>query len=627
MSAGRRGRSPVATGVPKTSAEVAGGDVIVVGSGHAAVEAALAAARTGLAVIMVTLDPANVAGMPCNPAVGGPGKAQIVSEIDALGGEMGRAADEATIEMRLLNQSKGPAVQSLRAQVDKAAYSRHMQKALEGAGVRTVGGMVTRVRLRDGRAAGVELSDGTLLESLAVILCTGVYLESRIIMGDVVRESGPLGEPNARGLSASLAGLGLTLGRFKTGTSPRIAKESIVWDELKKEPGSSRPLAFSFMSEPRTWDFDACYSTYTTPSTHEIIRANRNRAPLFNGTIEGVGPRYCPSIEDKVARFPQRQRHQIYLELESIDSQEVYVLGLSTSMPVDVQVAMVHSLAGLHSAQITKPGYAIEYDFLLPAQLKLTLETVPVPGLFAAGQINGTSGYEEAAAQGLLAGLNAAAGILGREPVILGRDEAYLGVLVDDLVGRPIEEPYRMLTSRAEYRLLLRQSNADLRLTPVGRRAGLVSDLRWERFTAKRTRMEDGRKMLERVVRGEKLKDLLRNPSVSLADFLDEVPGLRDLPAAVFSETEIEAKYAGFIARQERESSRLSRYAARRIPPGMDFSQVTGLSNEAKAKLHRFSPGTIGRAMEAGVSPSDALVLLAFLMNGASGAVRRGDLP
>jgi tRNA uridine 5-carboxymethylaminomethyl modification enzyme len=593
-----------------------GCDVLVVGSGHAAVEAALAVARTGHSVVAVTLDPDNIAGMPCNPAVGGPGKAQMVSEIDALGGEMAIGTDEATVEMRVLNASKGPAVRSLRAQVDKKVYSSHMKEALRKAGIRTVKGMVTEVVLDDARAAGVRLSDGSEIPAGAVILCTGVYLESRVVMGEVIRESGPLGEPNSTGLSSSLLRLGLQVGRFKTGTSPRIARDSVAWEELKKEEGAAEPLAFSFMSVPRTWDVDACYSTYTSQATHEIIRRNRHRAPLFNGTIEGVGPRYCPSIEDKVMRFPERERHQVFLELESKDGREVYILGLSTSLPLDVQIDMVRSLSGLHDARITKPGYAIEYDYLLPSQLKPTLETVQVSGLFSAGQINGTSGYEEAAAQGLVAGINASAYLVGREPLVLGRDEAYIGTLIDDLVSKVVEEPYRMLTSRAEYRLLLRQSNADLRLTPKGRDMGLVSDQRWQAFCAKRELMERGRALLDETVDGERVRDSLRNPRFFIGGFFSKVEGLEDLPAGVLLELEIEAKYAGFIERQEREAKRLARYTARRIPPRLDFACIPGLSAEARERLFRYSPSTLGRALDAGVSPSDALILLAYLRDG-----------
>lgn len=591
-------------------------DVAVVGSGHAAVEAALAAARMGLAVVVLTLNPDNTGGMPCNPAIGGPGKAQIVSEIDALGGEMALAADEATVEMRLLNSSKGPAVQSLRAQVDKAVYSAHMKRVLDGAGVGIETGMATRLLFDSGRVAGVGTEGGGQVRSAAVVLCTGVYLESRIIVGEVVQDSGPLGEVSSRGLSKELTRLGLRLGRFKTGTSPRIARGSVAWDELKKEAGAHEPLAFSFMSSPRTWDIDACYSTYTSDRTHEIIRRNRDRAPLFNGAIEGVGPRYCPSIEDKVIRFPQRARHQVFLEMESALGEEVYLLGLSTSLPLEVQVEVVRSLPGLHNARITKPGYAIEYDYLLPSQLKPSLESVLVPGLFTAGQINGTSGYEEAAAQGLIAGANAASSVIGREPLILGRDQAYIGVLVDDLVGTVVEEPYRMLTSRAEHRLLLRQSNADQRLTPVGHEVGLVSQERWRRFSSKREMLEKGRNLLDTGVGGGAGRDLLRKPGSLVVDLMSGIPGLRELPGDVLAEIEIEAKYAGFIERQEREARRLGRYSEKRIPPRLDYACIPGLSTEAREKLARYAPATIGRALEAGLSPSDALVLLSHLKEG-----------
>lgn len=588
-------------------------DIVVVGSGHAATEAALAASRLGLACAMVTLNPGSIAAMPCNPAVGGPGKAQIVSEIDALGGEMALATDEAAIQFRVLNASKGPAVQSLRAQVDKRTYSAHMRRALDRAGVQIVGGMVQEILLRGTSVSGVRLAGGEEIRCERVVLCTGVYLESRIIIGEIVRESGPLGEPGAYGLSANLLKLGFRLGRFKTGTSPRIARDSIDWDQLNQEESADRPLAFSFVSQPRIFEDNVCYFTYTTPETHEIIRRNIHRAPLFNGTIEGVGPRYCPSIEDKVMRFPDRERHQIHLEFESRESPEVYILGLSTSLPADVQEEMVHSLPGLRRAVITRPGYAIEYDYLIPSQLKPTLELQEIEGLYAAGQVNGTSGYEEAAAQGLIAGINASCSMLGREQVVLGRDQAYIGVLIDDLVSKVVEEPYRMLTSRVEYRLMLRQSNADLRLTPLGRKIGLVTDERWEAFQSRLGLLERGRELLDVRVGGIPVRDQLRSPERRIRDFLGTVPGLRELPDSILDELEVEAKYAGFIERQQREAQRLERYRAKRIPVNMDFRAVPGLSNEARDRLKRYAPATIGRALEVGVSPADVLVLLSFL--------------
>jgi tRNA uridine 5-carboxymethylaminomethyl modification enzyme len=600
-------------------------DVLVVGSGHAAVEAALACARLGRSVALVTLDPENVAGMPCNPAIGGPGKAQLVSEIDALGGEMGLAVDDSTIELRVLNASKGPAVQSLRAQVDKMAYARHMRKALVESGVVVRGGMVTDLTVVSGAVKGLVLESGERMSAPRVILCTGVYLESRIIMGDVVKESGPLGEPPAKGLSKSLERLGISLGRFKTGTSPRIARDSVRWEELKREVGSEKPLAFSFLSRPRVFQNDACYSTYTNQETHKIICSDIHRSPLFNGTIEGTGPRYCPSIEDKVFRFPERKRHQIFLEMESKDSEEVYILGLSTSLPVDVQVRMVHSLPGLREARITKPGYAIEYDRILSNQVKPSLETVAIDGLYSAGQLNGTSGYEEAAAQGLVAGINAALTLGGRDPLVLTRDEAYIGVLIDDLAGNLIDEPYRMLTSRCEYRLLLRQENADQRLTPLGRRVGLVTDERWRVFQAKKVLLEKGRELLKVKIDGHEARDRLRMPKTGLEDLVEAIPELADLPEEVKAEVELEAKYKGFIDRQEREAERLRRYVGKRIPPRLSADEVPGLSREARDKLRKYAPPSIGRALEVGVSPSDALILIAYMKDYGVKGGQEGD--
>lgn len=585
-------------------------EAIVVGSGHAAVEAALALGRLGHETAVISADPGNVAGMPCNPSIGGPGKAQIVSEIDALGGEMALATDAATTELRILNASKGPAVQSMRAQVDKQAYATHMKKALAEARVRMIEGMVRDLLAEEGRVLGVRIHDGQESLAPAVILCTGVYLDSRIVIGDLVEESGPIGEPSCCGLSDSLRLLGFRLGRFKTGTSPRIKGSTVNWNELKKEEGAREPLAFSFMSKPRTWGKDVCYSTYTTRETHMIIRRNIERAPMFDGTIEGTGPRYCPSIEDKVMRFPQRERHQIFLERESEESDQVYILGLSTSLPEDVQKELVASLPGLRKAEITMPGYAIEYDYLLPEHVRSTLEVKGFRGLFTAGQINGTSGYEEAAAQGLIAGINAAMGLRGKEQLVLGRQEAYIGVLIDDIVSTKIEEPYRMLTSRAEYRLMLRQSNADSRLTPVGRRLGLVSDDRWNLFAKKQALMRQARFFLDEKRGGERIRDLLRNPAYGLKDFMDE--NLAQMPVEVLREVEIEARYAGFIDRQAREARRLERYLGKRIPPGLDLGKIA-LSKETIDKMERHAPATIGRALEVGVSPSDALVLLAYL--------------
>lgn len=595
-------------------------DVLVVGSGHAGCEAALAARRLGMETGIVTLDAQNIAGMPCNPAIGGPGKAQIVAEIDALGGEMALAADSCAIEMRLLNASKGPAVQSLRAQIDKETYSSYMKKCIREAGIALIQGVVTQIPVSAGRVRGVRLEDGTEIEATCVILCTGVYLESRIIIGEKIVDSGPMGESNARGLSGYLASLGFEMRRFKTGTSPRIYRDSIDWDELTPEQSMDRPVRFSFMSEPRMWDKNVCYSTYTNTNTHKVIRDNIHRAPLFDGTIKGVGPRYCPSIEDKVMRFPDRNRHQVYLEIESETSTDVYILGLSTSLPEDIQYEMVHTLPGLSRAQITRPGYAIEYDYLVPSQVMPTLETQDICGLYTAGQINGTSGYEEAAAQGLVAGVNAAMSIRGDEPLILGRKDAYIGVLIDDITSTTILEPYRMLTSRAEYRLLLRHSNAPSRLTTLGRRVGLVSDARWEAYCLREDLLAKGRDLLEERVSGTPVKDLLRKPSCHIEEFFGVIDGLDRLPQEILSEIEVESRYAGFIDRQNREARRLQKYLGRRLPRDVEWSKVRGLSRETVDKLVRFRPDSIGRALDVGVSPSDAMVILAWLRGGKLGS-------
>ncbi len=591
-------------------------DIVVVGGGHAGCEAALASAKLQMKTCMVTMDTSNIAGMPCNPSIGGPGKAQIVAEIDALGGGMALATDFATTEMRLLNASKGPAVQSLRAQVDKYAYSAYMNKQIQAAGIKLIKGMVQEVLVRSQKVCGVKLDDGSLINARAVILCTGVYLESRIVIGSEVIVSGPIGEASAHGLSSSLSDLGFELGRFKTGTSPRLLKNSIDWKQLELEKAIDRPVAFSFLSKPKLWTEDVCYSSYTNENTHEVIRTNIEQAPLYDGTIKGVGPRYCPAIEDKVMRFPDRKRHKLYFEIESDMSDDVYILGLSTSFPKPIQYEMLYTIPGLSQAKITRPGYAIEYDYLVPSQIHPNFEIKEISGLFTAGQINATSGYEEAAAQGLLAGINASMKIKGKEPLILGRKQAYIGVLLDDLISTVIEEPYRMLTSRAEHRLFLRHSNADMRLTPIGRRVGLVSDERWRVFMRKSRFIHIGRALLDRKVSGGIIKDLLRHPDKRITDFVKNDEQLAALPDEVLVEIETEAKYSGFIERQTREAKRLEKHSRRKLPTHIAWNNVKSLSREAIDKLVRYRPKTIGQALTIGVSPADAHVILAMLRSG-----------
>ena len=612
-------------------------DIIVIGAGHAGVEAALAAARMGRRTLILTLSLDNIAMMPCNPSVGGPGKSHLVREIDALGGEMGLAADRASIQRRLLNTGKGPAVHALRMQADKFLYQRIMKETLENTenlDVRQllVTELITEERTGEKRVTGVVCETGERLTARAVILATGTYLRGRIILGETIYDSGPNGQRPAMALSDSLRAVGLKLMRFKTGTPARIDRRSIDFAKTSMQEGDPAAPAFSFLTEEMPAEQTPCWLTYTNEETHAVIRANLHRTPMANGVIEGIGPRYCPSVETKIARFPDKERHQLFLEPEGLHTNEMYVQGMSTSLPTDVQEAFLTTIPGLEHARIMRPGYAIEYDCLDPLQLEATLAVKGIAGLYSAGQSNGTSGYEEAAAQGLIAGINAARSIAGEEPLILRRSDGYIGVLIDDLVTKGTEEPYRMMTSRAEYRLVLRQDNADLRLTPRGRAVGLVTDERWARFTAKRGAIDAALRLLRerRLSPSAETEALLADAGISplrvpmsLFALLSRegdyrvLAALFDLPALaddVREEVEITARYDGYIRKQEEQIARMERLESRRIPAEFDYAAVTSLRLEAAEKLSAVRPRSIGQASRiSGVSPADISVLLVYL--------------
>lgn len=609
-------------------------DVIVVGAGHAGCEAALAAARMGCKTLLTTLNMDNIAMMPCNPAVGGPAKGHLVREIDALGGEMGVNTDKTCIQMRMLNTGKGPAVHALRAQADKRFYQANMKDTVENqANLAVKQLLIDKIIVKDGCVAGVQIETGEIYEAPCVIIATGTYLGGKIFIGEVVYNGGPNGQRHAAKLTDCLRELSIGLMRFKTGTPARVDRRSLDFSKMIIQPGDEVVHNFSFLSDIATREQVPCWLTYTNERTHEIIRNNLHRAPMYTGAIEGVGPRYCPSIESKVERFADKTSHQLFIEPEGMGTEEMYVQGMSTSLPIDVQYEFLRTIAGLENVQIMRPGYAIEYDCVDPTQLKPTLEFKHIKGLFSAGQANGTSGYEEAAAQGLVAGINAALYIKGDEPFILTRSDAYIGVLVDDLVTKGTSEPYRIMTSRAEYRLILRQDNADLRLTEKGRAIGLVSDERYNRFIEKRDGIEKTLNLLKstsvsptpeiqskmismgstELRTGLTLYDLLRRTELDYEKIRAGFD-LPEIPSTVKEQVEIAIKYEGYIKKQVEQVERASKLEEKRMPADIDYNSISGLTLEAREKLTQIRPMSLGQAGRiSGVSPADIAILLVYL--------------
>ncbi|KZM52791.1 tRNA uridine-5-carboxymethylaminomethyl(34) synthesis enzyme MnmG [Aeribacillus pallidus] len=612
-------------------------DVIVVGAGHAGCEAGLAAARLGAKTLVVTINLDMVAFMPCNPSIGGPAKGIVVREIDALGGEMGKNIDKTYIQMRMLNTGKGPAVRALRAQADKVLYQREMKKTLEQEeNLTLLQGMVEELIVEDGICKGIVTQTGAEYRSKTVVLTTGTFLRGRIIIGDLSYSSGPNNQQPSIKLSEHLEKLGFELVRFKTGTPPRVNSKTIDYSKTKIQPGDEEPRAFSYETTKYITDQLPCWLTYTSSETHKIIDENLHRSPMYSGMIKGTGPRYCPSIEDKIVRFHDKPRHQIFLEPEGRNTEEVYVQGLSTSLPEDVQRRMISTIPGLENAQIMRAGYAIEYDAIVPTQLWPTLETKKVKNLYTAGQINGTSGYEEAAGQGIMAGINAARRALNKEEIILSRSDAYIGVLIDDLVTKGTNEPYRLLTSRAEYRLLLRHDNADLRLTELGYKIGLIKKERYEKFLAKKEAIENEKKRLRSIiikpneqtqklieeVGGSPLKDgirasdLLKRPEINY-EHIKMLTESEALPKEVEEQVEIQIKYEGYIEKSLQQVEKLKRMENKKIPEDIDYDAINGLATEARQKLKQVRPISVAQASRiSGVNPADISILLVYLEQG-----------